>query len=121
MKKRHFLTGFLMIMAIGFLFLACKKNNANTSNGGTVTVSMKNSMFSNADLRVMTGTKVVWHNDDSVVHTVTADNNSFDSGDIPQGGSYSFMFNSAGTFAYHDKHNASMTGVVVVTGGQSTY
>ena len=70
--------------------------------------------YSNPNLQVVVGTKVIWTNNDNMIHTVTANNNSFDSGDIGMGGTYSYTFTSAGTYAYHCKYHSSMTGVIVV-------
>jgi len=49
-----------------------------------------------------------------MAHTVTADDNSFDSGNIGAGGSYSRTFSVAGTFNYHCTIHAGMNGKVVV-------
>jgi plastocyanin len=103
------------------MITACSKSGNNTanSNNNSSTVYMKGSVFSSSNLQVVAGSKVTWKNDDSEVHTVTADDNSFDSGDIQPGGSFNYSFNSMGTFGYHCKHHAGMTGSVVVinTGG----
>ena len=101
--------------------LACKKYNNNYSNSGSnpPTIYMKNSAFSSTNVQVATGSTVMWNNDDNKVHTVTADNGAFSSGDIQPGSSYSFTFKSTGTFAYHDSHNTSMTGVIVVVAQNS--
>jgi plastocyanin len=68
-------------------------------------------------LQVPMGATVTWVNNDSVPHTVTADDSSFDSGSIQPGQSYSHTFETAGTFPYyctiHGK--ASMSGAVQVT------
>jgi len=120
MKKSKFLTIILAILLAGGLFIACKKSsysNGNSNNSATIT--MKNSVFSNANLQIQTGTNVVWNNDDTTVHTVTANDGSFGSGDIQPGGSFSHQFNSAGTFMYHDKYHDKMTGAVVVTAASS--
>jgi plastocyanin len=57
---------------------------------------------------------ICWSNDDGGTHTVTSDTGAFDSADIPPGGSYSFTFNSSGSYAYHDALNPSMTGKINV-------
>lgn len=120
MKKSKFLSGILAILLVSGLFMACKKSYDNkSSSNNSATITMKNSVFSNANLQIQTGTNVVWNNDDTTVHTVTANDNSFGSGDIQPGGSFSHQFSSAGTFAYHDKYHDKMTGVVVVTAASS--
>jgi plastocyanin len=117
MKKRSFLTGSLMILLAAILTVGCSKSNNNgNGNNNSPKVYMKNSVFSNTNLQITMGTTVTWINDDIVAHTVTADNGSFDSGNINPGGSFNWTFSSAGTFAYHSKLQMGMTGIVVVAG-----
>lgn len=72
-------------------------------------------------LTVPVNTQVTWTNNDSVAHTVTADDGSFDSGTLQAGQSFSHTFSSAGTVAYHCTIHgkASMNGSVQVGGGAS--
>jgi plastocyanin len=63
------------------------------------------------------GQKVTWENQDaSTVHTVTALDGSFGSGQLEQGDQFSHVFRRAGTFAYHCSIHATMRGTVKVTG-----
>lgn len=114
MKK--IFSGILAISLVSIMIVACKKYNNNYSNGsnGSPMIYMKNSVFSNPNVQITSGTTVVWTNDDNAIHTVTADNGSFNSGDIQPGSTFSWTFKSTGTFTYHDKHVATMTGVVTV-------
>ena len=118
MKTKKILTGCLLAMSAAIIFTACYKNKSDYNNNGTnaYTVKMQNAVFSPASLTVTINSKITWMNDDNVVHTVTASDGSFDSGDIAVGASYSKTFTAAGTFNYHDAHNNSMTGLVVVSG-----
>ncbi|MBS1598818.1 MAG: cupredoxin domain-containing protein [Bacteroidetes bacterium] len=118
MKKNRLLSGALTILVACGLFMACKKDN-NGNNNSSASITMKNSVFSNANLQIKTGTNVTWTNDDTTVHTVTANDSSFDSGNIQPGGSFSHQFNSTGTFMYHDKYHNMMTGAVVVSAASS--
>ncbi|HUX84491.1 MAG TPA: plastocyanin/azurin family copper-binding protein, partial [Chitinophagaceae bacterium] len=70
--------------------------------------------FSSASLTVPSGTSVTWKNMDNVNHTVTANDGSFDSGDIVPGATFSHTFSSVGSFSYHCKHHTYMTGTVTV-------
>ena len=112
MKKSIFFASLLL------LFVACSKDNS-TDNGGTGnpnTISIKNSAFSPPSLQVNINSTVTWINDDNMVHTVTSDNGSFDSGDIAPGARFSYTFTSTGTFNYHCIHHSGMTGVVIAVG-----
>jgi plastocyanin len=73
-----------------------------------------NFAFSPATLTVKTGTKVTWTNSDSVTHTVTADQGTFDSGGLSPGSSFSFTFTKTGTYSYHCNIHHSMTATVIV-------
>lgn len=63
---------------------------------------------------VTVGTTVTWTNNDAMVHTVTADDNSFTSGNLNYGDTYAHTFSAAGTVAYHCKIHPAMTATVVV-------
>jgi hypothetical protein len=62
---------------------------------------------------------VTWTNTGDEVHTATAKDGSFDTGNIASGASGSASFNRAGTFSYFCKPHAFMTGTVTVTGSGS--
>ncbi len=71
---------------------------ATTASGGATTtvaggttaaaVEMVNISFQPATLTVKVGDTVTWTNNDTVAHTVTADDNSFDSGNIDPGATF---------------------------------
>lgn len=63
------------------------------------------------------GDAVDFKNVSNLVHTVTADNNAFNSGDIQTGGKdWSFFANKAGTFKYYCIYHPLMKGTLVVQG-----
>lgn len=66
------------------------------------------------NITVHMGDKVTWTNTGSLVHTVTADNGAFDSGNLNPGDTWSFSFNTAGTFAFHCTPHPWMTGTITV-------
>lgn len=111
MKKGFLKPAIFILMLISVLvtigFYACSKDNndngGNNGGGGDTgqSVSIKDFAFSASTLTVSAGTTVMWTNNDSAPHTVTADDGSFDSGNIATGGTYSHKFTAAGTFAYH--------------------
>ncbi|MBI3997704.1 MAG: cupredoxin domain-containing protein [Armatimonadetes bacterium] len=71
--------------------------------------------FEPRTLEVTAGTTVVWVNDSSATHTVTARDGAFDSGQVASGSRYSVKLDRAATYDYYCKIHASMTGLVVVT------
>jgi plastocyanin len=94
-------------------------NGSGQAAGQTVKVSLKDFAFAPKVLTVTAGTTVEWHNDDSTAHTVTADNGSFDSGNLGQGATYRFTFAKAGTYAYYCRYHGGpggqgMSGQIVV-------
>jgi plastocyanin len=78
-------------------------------------VLITNFAFSPASLTVPAGTTVVWTNQDTVTHTVTAADKSFDSGNLLPGRTYSRTFTTPGTYPYICQIHSFMTGTVTVT------
>jgi plastocyanin len=118
MKKSFFSPVILLFSTIIVLFSACSKSSYNNSGGGGTPpenpVYMRGSVFSVPNLTLFTGSKVTWINDDNMVHTVTANDASFSSGDINPGSSFSYTFNTVGTYNYYCTHHAGMTAVVTI-------
>lgn len=85
-------------------------------DGGSTasTVTIDNYAFSPDSITVSAGTTVTWVNNDTTAHTVTADDGSFDSGNLAPGESFTFTFTSAGSFVYHCNYHPNMEGTVVV-------
>lgn len=86
-----------------------------SSTAGT-TVDIKNFMFHPTPLTVRVGATITVTNQDGTTHTLTADDHSFDTGDLGAGASKQLTFTKAGTFSYHCSIHNYMTGVIHVTG-----
>ena len=129
MKQRKIFTLILQIVFATVLMMGCSRssdslvesdngqiNAAGTSGTNnifyTAKVTMANSTFSPAAVTVMQTGSILWVNNDQQVHTVTADDGSFDSGDIPVGGQFGMAFTVIGPHPYHCKYHAEMTGLV---------
>ena len=80
------------------------------------TVVMPGKAYEPDHLDVLVGTTVTWRNDDSINHTVTADEDAFSSGYMPPGGSFSFTFTKQGRYAFHCIIHKFMKGEVAVFG-----
>lgn len=83
-----------------------------------LTVHMKGSQFSPADATVKAGDTVEFLNDDAMPHTVSADDKSFDSGNIAAGSSWTYTFSKAGKYTYGCAYHSWMHGRVVVAASQ---
>lgn len=127
MKYKIISMAWLLFLSSGLLLLSCSKgggssdgynnnNNNNSNNNNTTTgnsVSIASMKFSTTSLTVKAGTVVTWTNNEYMTHTVTADDNSFTSGDMNYGDTYSHTFTDKGTYPYHCKYHSAMTSTVV--------
>jgi plastocyanin len=75
---------------------------------------MQNYRFLPQDIRVSAGDTVTWKNDDRATHTVIANNDEFDSGEITPGGTFSYTFEETGVFNYSCTIHPAMIGSVTV-------
>lgn len=71
--------------------------------------------FKPETLEVAAGTTVKWTNEDKFAHTATADDKSFDSGNMDEGDTFEHTFDEPGTFDYICSIHNSMTGSVTVS------
>ncbi len=78
------------------------------------TVGIDDFAFSPDTATVAVGTTITWTNEQDFAHTVTADDGSFDSGDLATGDTFEHTFDSPGTFAYVCSIHPNMAGSVVV-------
>lgn len=83
--------------------------------GNMVEVAIVDFAFDPAQIEIAAGTTVSWTNEDSVPHTATADDGSFNTGVLQQGNSATHTFDTPGTFPYICAFHPSMKGTVIVT------
>ena len=83
----------------------------------SASVTIHDFAFGPGSISVAVGSTVTWTNQDSVSHTVTADDGSFDSGRLAQGATFSQTFDTPGTYTYHCAIHPSMTGTITVEAG----
>lgn len=111
-----------MLVAVPVVSIA---NGQNTTTNPTmppkgraiVDVSIQDFFFSPTPVTIAIGDTVRWTNNGPSGHSSTSDTGIWDSGVLSVGQTFSFTFNTAGTYAYHCKIHTSMHGSVVVTGG----
>jgi plastocyanin len=113
--------------ALGAYYVLSSMNTSagsKTSSGShTITVNIPSGTSSNQALNysphsfaVVVGVNntVNFVNQDSATHTVTANDGSFDSGNIVGGSSWTHTFSTAGTYSFHCKYHTWMTATIVV-------
>jgi plastocyanin/uncharacterized membrane protein YozB (DUF420 family) len=76
-----------------------------------VEVYMVNQIFAPRILTVPAGTTVIWINREARVHTVTFDDGSVDSGDIPEGGQFQYTFTTPGTYPLYCRYHGGPNGL----------
>ena len=81
----------------------------------TTSVTVANFAFGPAAITVPAGSVVTWTNADIEQHTATARDRAFNSDIIANGKTFSFTFNTPGTYQYVCLIHPSMIGAVVVT------
>ncbi|MDP6533922.1 MAG: cupredoxin domain-containing protein [Candidatus Poseidoniia archaeon] len=81
-----------------------------------VHIDIADSSYTPEEIEIAPGTIVFWHNNEESVHTVTADDGSFDSGDIAPYNEWSYTFEDVGDFSYSCDYHGSMgmTGEIIV-------
>jgi amicyanin len=93
--------------------------NASVTTADAMNVTIQNYAYSPAKITVKKGTKITWTNQDEVRHDVMSDDNSpqkgLESDLLGKGQSYSYTFNTAGTYTYHCSLHPYMKGTVEVT------
>jgi len=75
---------------------------------------MRTMTFGPKRLEITVGTTVRWTNNDQLVHTITADDRSWDSGPIEPGKTWSHTFTQPGEYAFHCTPHPFMKAVIVV-------
>ena len=81
---------------------------------GVTHMNMQNFAYQMANIQVRTGTTVTWTNQDSAPHSVTFKNGMKDSGLLSQGQSFSYTFNTPGTYQYYCTVHPYMVATVTV-------
>src|SRR5439155_5375036 len=103
---------FLALVAVAALVVGA----APAAPASTATVQITRSSISPTTETIKTGDTVKWVNTDTHNHQVVSNNGSFVSPILGPGKTYSHRFNASGTYRYHDGLNATVRGVVKVTG-----
>jgi plastocyanin len=115
------LTRSLAALTVALILAACGGDDgggggdAGGAATGGDTVSVVDNEFEGGDLAISVGDTVTWTHDGEATHTVTADDGTFDSGDLASGESFEHTFDEAGEFDYICEIHPSMTGTITVS------
>lgn len=110
-------------MALALLMIlaplaGCTSDSTPPANGSNETtthsVNIDGSAFNPPEVSAAVGDTVTWTNNDSTKHTATADDGTFDSDDLSQDETYSYTFDTAGSYAYKCSIHSAMTGTITV-------
>jgi plastocyanin len=102
------------LAAIGALVLAAAAPAAEPRDGAVREVTMPGKLYAPGLIQVLVGDTVVWRNADGINHTVTSDDDVFDSGYLAPGLTFSRVFAKNGAYRYHCSIHRFMRGEVVV-------
>jgi plastocyanin len=107
----------VVLLIASLLFSSCSKDSEDiTLPPGSDSIYIRNGGFSINDILIRVGRTVTWVNADTMKHSVTADDGSFDSGDILPGQLFSLTFNNVGIYDYYSRYKTSMRARVSVQG-----
>lgn len=121
-KGNTMLLALIAVVAVAVIGGAFYYTRGNTSPAPSDTsmmmadtaVSIKGNAFTPPTVRVKVGEFVTWTNNDSVAHTATADDDSWDTGMIEPGETGTIRFEEAGTYTYHCTPHPQMMGTIIV-------
>lgn len=88
----------------------------HTAATATSSVTIRDFEFDPKEITVSVGTTVTWTNEGPTAHTATADDGTFDTGNLVKGASGTYKFTKAGTYKYHCTPHPYMKATVTVTG-----
>lgn len=107
---RRLIVSFALVLALGSGVALAQ--SAMPAASAAAVVHIKNFAFVPDTVTVNAGQTVRFVQDDDAPHTVTGD--SFDSGNLDKGKSWSHTFDKPGTYAYFCAYHTYMKGSVVV-------
>ncbi|MCL5054023.1 cupredoxin domain-containing protein [Ferrimicrobium acidiphilum] len=117
-------TGVMLVLG-GLVLAACGSNASSvgasnlhpgpSSSGRSATIVISNFQFIPDQVVVHQGEEIIVHNEDSVGHTLTANNGSFGTGVISPGHTVHFIIHDKpGTYPFLCRIHQFMTGTIVV-------
>src|SRR6266702_8130622 len=122
-RRLFSLCGVTPIIFLVFIMLAACGGSSSSISGPTV--SAIDNAFSPKEFHIKAGETVTWVNNGQTSHSVTADDNSYDSGLFGPGAQYSHKFTEPGRYSYYctlhgGPGGSGMAGVIIVDPSSST-
>ena len=107
----------ILLISFALVFFGgCEKNSNPTADDDSSTanaISIANMAFSPSTLTVFVGETVTWTLTNGT-HTVVSDDESWKSGSLSTGGTFTHQFDTAGEFWYECGIHSSMKGTIIV-------
>ena len=91
-----------------------------SQQGAQVMITIANFLYMPATVTVRVGDTVTWINTDRAPHTVDSDNSGFNSGNMSQGATFSYVATTPGTYTYYCVYHPFMRATLVVTSAATT-
>ncbi|MGB0385402.1 MAG: cupredoxin domain-containing protein [Ardenticatenaceae bacterium] len=101
---------FFFFTALVALFLAASTLVTSAASHENVQISALDFEFAPQAVTITAGHTVTWTNDGNAPHTVTGSDDSWDSGTMSSGDTYSFTFNEPGTYQYYCRFHGTADG-----------
>ncbi len=96
------------------ILLTLASSSLSAAAQDTVQIEMVNNSYEPSTLTVPVGTRVRFVNHDSEIHTVSQRGGGFESGLLFQGDSWTYVFNTPGTYEYFCLPHPFMVGTIIV-------
>ena len=106
----------ITLFSVIFILISCSKSTvlAPVPTPGANEVWMQNTTFVPSVKKVTAGTTIKWINKDNVTHDITSNTGDFISPPMGKNDSFTYTFNSAGTYEYKCTFHTTMTGKIIV-------
>ena len=117
---------FMVIISLAFLIFYSPEDFSNNSKNSNQTqgakknwIAIKDASFIPENLEIKRGESVTWLNQDKIQHVISADQEEakvprFLSSNLNKGDSFTFTFDSLGTYKYHCNINPNIKGKIIV-------
>ena len=116
--KKVLLTTIVLLVAAFLAHIASGASDKPSAPGANAkagyTITIKNFIFTPADLRVPAGSRVTWLNQDEEPHTVVEINRAFSSNALDTDEAFTYQFKRAGTYRFFCTLHPRMTGTITV-------